>query len=293
MTLSPLDGDSTRRIVTHNVVHLFLKPTRASEMVSQTLLGHLVEVLEEQEDWSRVQSDDAYRGWVESRWLAPVPATLELKSLTVPFTEVRTAAYAEAPLKLRVSIAARLSVVPHADAPNGWTRVYLPSEPDTVCYAPTDAFAGEIIAPDPTQIAVKALEWSAKFLGTPYLWGGSSAFGLDCSGIVQLSHRLAGMILRRDADIQRDDPRLVPVEFEDLLPGDQVFFGKEGRITHIGMHYQGRAKEGGTFIHSAGGAGVIITPWGDDRYSPTYIDARRIDPARAGEPVTRFEAEDR
>jgi hypothetical protein len=59
------------------------------------------------------------------------------------------------------------------------------------------------------------------------------------------------------------------------------------------MHHSGRSREGGTFIHSAGGAGVIITEWGDDRYSPSYVDARRLDPARAHQPVTRFEAEDR
>jgi cell wall-associated NlpC family hydrolase len=75
---------------------------------------------------------------------------------------------------------------------------------------------------------------------------------------------------------------------DDLLPGDLVFFGKPDRITHVGMHL-----EGNTFIHSAGGAGVIISEWGDDRYSPGFVDARRLDPARSADPVTRFEAENR
>ena len=126
------------------------------------------------------------------------------------------------------------------------------------------------------------------FSGTPYLWGGSSSFGLDCSGFVQLCYLICGITLRRDADIQRNDPRFFPVERNQLQPGDLVFFGKPDRITHVGMHLEGNA-----FIHAAGGAGVIITEWGDDRYSPGYVDARRLDIDRIAEPVTRFEAEDR
>ena len=141
--------------------------------------------------------------------------------------------------------------------------------------------------------------FAQSFLGTPYLWGGSSAFGLDCSGFVQYAYRMVGIELRRDADIQRDDPRFVPAPVrdvaragDDLKPGDLVFFGKPDRITHVGMHL-GSTTIQNSFIHAAGGAGVIITEWGDDRYSPGFVDARRLDPAKAHEPVTRFESDTR
>ncbi|MES2461443.1 MAG: C40 family peptidase [Armatimonadota bacterium] len=291
MTLSA--PDSSRYLVTHTVVNMYLKPSRSSEQVSQTLMGHVVDLIEQQDDWSWVQTDDAYRGWVESRWLIPVPDAAGLTPLIVPFTEVRSEPRPDAALVRRISIAALVAPVSRLETDPAWTSGRLLSEPESLVYAPTASLARTAQKAAMDSIPEKVLEWSLQFLGTPYLWGGSSAFGLDCSGIVQLCYRLSGIILRRDADIQRDDPRFVPVEFEELLPGDLVFFGREGRITHIGMHHSGRSKEGGTFIHSAGGSGVIITAWGDDRYTPNYVDARRLDPARAHEPVTRFEAEDR
>jgi cell wall-associated NlpC family hydrolase len=148
---------------------------------------------------------------------------------------------------------------------------------------------GVIAIPDgtigsPADAAVLAL----RFIGTPYLWGGGSAFGFDCSGLVQFCYAMQGIQLRRDADIQRSDTRFRQVPTDRHECGDLVFFGSDDRITHVGMDLGD-----GTFVHAAGGTGVIVTPWGDDRFSGAFVDARRMDLDLAQTPPQRHEALDR
>lgn len=81
-----------------------------------------------------------------------------------------------------------------------------------------------------------------RLLGIPYRWGGTTTWGLDCSGLVQLVYRLHGIALPRDAHQQAADERMAPVSRDDVLPGDLLFFAN---LAHVGM-----AVSGGEFIHA-------------------------------------------
>ena len=81
-----------------------------------------------------------------------------------------------------------------------------------------------------------------RFLGVPYLWGGMTVHGIDCSGFVSQVYHANGVVLPRDADLQFEDPTAAAVERSALQPGDLVFFGKDAKhISHVGMSVGGRA----------------------------------------------------
>jgi cell wall-associated NlpC family hydrolase len=82
-------------------------------------------------------------------------------------------------------------------------------------------------------------------MGVTYTWGGTSSFGYDCSGFMQMLMRERGVIMPRDADIQAAWSGLAPVKREELKPGDLLYFGSSpAKISHTGM-YIGN----GEFIH--------------------------------------------
>lgn len=119
-------------------------------------------------------------------------------------------------------------------------------------------------------IAGRIIASSMDYLGVPYVFGGTSPYGFDCSGYVQYVFAKAGISLPRTADVQYEVG--LPVSTTELIPGDLVFFETYTYgASHVGI-YVGD----GNFIHASSSRGVTVSSLNQAYYSSHYIGARRI-----------------
>ncbi|MBE8952375.1 MAG: C40 family peptidase [Quinella sp. 1Q7] len=128
--------------------------------------------------------------------------------------------------------------------------------------------------PDVTTVASylagRIVTASMDYIGVPYVFGGTSPYGFDCSGYVQYVFANAGVSLPRTADVQFEVG--TPVSTAELVPGDLVFFSTYTYgASHVGI-YVGD----GNFIHASSSQGVTISSLSQAYYSSRYIGARRI-----------------
>jgi SH3-like domain-containing protein len=210
-------------------------PTFSSELVSQLVAGWTVEVLISEDRWAFVRQKDGYLGWTFRHYLAQETPPNPTHLVHAPICPVRPEpAFEASPVdRLLAGTAVR------AEESEGlWFR--LAGLGGANGWVPADHLRLLSALPETEtrrrqQVAQDALEYT----GTPYLWGGISGYGLDCSGYVQLLHRLVGVTIPRDADQQFDAGRPVEPPFK---AGDLFFFGSQGAhrsISHVGMSLGG------------------------------------------------------
>lgn len=224
----------------------------ASQMISQQVAGHHVEVLDEDRDWVRARGRDGYDGWMHVGFLARAPQASTRQSRQPARVSLgcvtSTAAGDRRALPLRALLAPEESV-----------------KSGDVLEANR---AAERFPLDPIAVTRSAQNF---FAGTSYLWGGVTPWGADCSGLVQTVFALHGLQLPRDAWQQAELGVDAGRDIGELKPADLLFFSDRAdqRVTHVGIALGERR-----MVHLALGRGGYAIEKLHDR-SDVYVEKLR------------------
>ncbi len=202
------------------------EPSHRSEQVSQLLFGETAKILEENKEWLHVKTSyDSYEGWIESKVILENNAS-SLKSVAKGPLWVYNVRFGT----VFVSVG---SEIPYPDKENHFLLG-----------------RNVFVLDDNFTILVDSLsfyEVVESFVGTPYLWGGRSLYGIDCSGLSQIIYKIFNIVLPRDASQQVAMGTTIPF-ISQVNPGDLAFFDNdEGKITHVGL-----ILSKGKIIHASG-----------------------------------------
>jgi cell wall-associated NlpC family hydrolase len=260
-------------VVTRPVANMYSSATVDTDVVSQAILGTNVQILEEKNGWVKIRTPDDYTGWMELAALKasdkPYGASGRVAQVESLFAHLyRTASVTRLAPLLTAPYETRLEVVAEpAENEGRWIQVRLPD--DRAAWVQR----GDVTFEPKTMTIPELIAHARRFLGLPYTWGGTSSFGYDCSGFVQMLCRRRGVMLPRDADPQSKWKGLKPVEKAELQPGDLLYFGSAKRITHTGMYIGD-----GEFIDFT----TYQTPMGridrldEDHWTRLFVCARRL-----------------
>jgi cell wall-associated NlpC family hydrolase len=245
-------------VVASNVTEFYARPSFLAERHSTVLNGTVGELLREEGNWAFVRLMDGYLGWLYRPYLAdydPQQATRSTHLVRVPFAMLRQQPQESAPPRGRVLAG---SYVTLETAENGWAEISLAG--GTTGYLLLDELCALEALPVGAARRTQMMQDALHYVGVPYLWGGGTILGIDCSGFAQLLHRLAGVTIPRDADMQYLAGQ--PVE-RPFAAGDLLFFGGKGghrEISHVGVSLGSDrgAGEWGMIHASRGRNGVYV-----------------------------------
>ena len=238
-------------LVAVSVCNIRTKPAHKAEMATQALMGTPVKILNAQGGWLLVQTPDSYIGWTDDPLEESSESELEeWKNSDRVIYLKNTGMICDSNDQVVSDIVFGV-ILQQTGEQRDMYKVLLPDGREGEIKK-TDAEDFRSWAMNVQPDAGKMTEFARSFLGTPYLWGGTSTKSVDCSGFTKTIYYSAGVILTRDASGQYRYGTEISIDngCDSLEPGDLLYFGRDRdgatRITHTGM-YIGNTE----FIHSS------------------------------------------
>lgn len=279
-------GAKTWGIITVSVANMRSDPGEDAELSSQVLMGSVVKILKKKGGWVYIQSPDKYLGWADPDQLLRVTesAAKEWTNAKRVFVTSYFGFVLQGPdaQSFPVCDITGGAVLKDLGTTGEWTKVgladgrtgFIPKK-SVIDYAQW----GEQLRP-----VADNIERTGRYLmGVPYLWGGTSPKGVDCSGFTRTVFLLNGQQLNRDANQQAEQGEEIEpgAQFENLRKGDLLFFGRKAdekrpeRIVHVGIYLGDRL-----FIHSSGKVRLNsfdpASPIYDEPDLNRFVRARRV-----------------
>ncbi|GAA3789478.1 C40 family peptidase [Corallibacter vietnamensis] len=198
-----------------SIVPLRFEPSDKSELVSQVLYGDYFKVLEQRKNWSRIRlAFDNYEGWIDNKQY------LEILEDQYSFLNKETLKVSTDLVEFIQDSNQQLYPIPLGACLNGLSLL-------------NHTYDGNTTSSKKEKESL--INTAFMYLNAPYLWGGKTPFGIDCSGFTQMVYKLNGYKLLRDASQQATQGEALSF-IEESDPGDLAFFDNtEGDIVHVGI----------------------------------------------------------
>lgn len=286
-------GNKTYGIITVSVANMRSEPGENEELSSQVLMGNIVRILKRKGGWVYIQSPDKYLGWADPDQMIRVSKKeAEDWNIAKKVFVINYFGFVQQQPSLQSFPVCDITggaLLKDLGTTSSWTKVELADgrigfiqKSNVIDYEKW----GTKLAP-----VADNIERTGKYLmGVPYLWGGTSPKGVDCSGFTKTVYLLNGQLLNRDANQQAEqgEPIEPGAEFENLKKGDLLFFGRKAenampdgrqgkpeKIVHVGIYLSNRE-----YIHSSGKVRINSfdpnSPIFEEYNLKRFVRARRV-----------------
>ena len=257
--------NTSNAVVKISVANIRSNPAHSAELATQATMGTPLNVLKQEGDWYLVQTPDKYLAWVDQggiQLMSDSEMQIWLNKPKLIFTNTFGSSFTEASDKAQVvSDLVAGNVVEIVSEKASFFEVKYPS--GVTAFIKKDEaklYEEWVKSLDPSE--ENLVNTSKSLMGLPYLWGGTSSKGVDCSGFTKTIYFLNGIVLPRDASQQVHAGKLIDStrNFEKLIPGDLLFFGRKAtdstseKVVHVGMWIGDKQ-----FIHSLGNVHISTT----------------------------------